>query len=188
MRSGSLLTLVLVMLTAGAVLLTLQNFERAGHRSAAAESPPATPRYTLKSAEWTRLDAEGQLEFVANAQLIEYFDDQSLRLQQPEVHAFGGSGSPWRLTAPEGSTPAHSRNLLLTGPVLAMGRWPDGEELGINTEHLWLDVENKVLRTDADVTLSSATRKVLASGLIADSMGQRIELLSKVRAAYAPRS
>lgn len=183
MRTSTVATLGLVLLTAGAALLTLQNFHKAGTRSAAA-STQELPRYTLKNAQWTRLDGNGQPEYVAQAQALEYFDDESSRMVQPRISAFGGRTSPWRLTAPEGSTQAGSRDVLLKGEVKVHGRWQDGRELTVTTPHLWLDTTRQVLRTDARVILDSAGRKMRAKGLIADSAGQEVKLLGEVQGIY----
>lgn len=186
--TGSLMTLVLTVLTASAVLLTLENYQRAAHHTAASAEAAETPRYILRDAQWTRLNAQGTPDYVADAKVIEYFDDHSSRLQQPVVHAFGGQQSPWRVSAPAGSTLPHSRNLALTGGVVARGHWPDGEDLQINTEHLWIDQGQQVLRTDTDLIVDSASRKLSARGLIADANGKHVQLLNDVRGLYAPRS
>lgn len=187
MRTSTVATAALLLLTAAAALLTLRNFQRAGlpQNEDAQQTPP---RYTLNQVEWTRLDQNGQPEYIAQAQSIEYFDDRSAHLIQPDVIAFGGKGSPWRMTAPEGRTPANSRNILLSGNVLVAGRWSNGRELNLTTPHLWLEPGEKRLRTDAEVMLEGAGRKLRATGLIADSMGEHVQLLGKVRGEYAPRS
>ncbi|HVT37068.1 MAG TPA: LPS export ABC transporter periplasmic protein LptC [Nevskiaceae bacterium] len=186
--TGSLMTLVLALLTAAALMLTLQNYQRAARGAAPTPESTETPRYILRSAQWTRLDAQGQPDYVADADLIEYFDDHSARLTQPVVHAFGGGNSPWRAAAPTGSTLPHSRSLALTGGVEVLGHWPDGEDVTIHTEHLWIDQAQKVLRTDAEVTVDSASRQLQARGMSADASGKRVQLLGQVRGVYAPRS
>ena len=186
--TGSLMTLVLTVLTAAAVMLTLQNYQLAAHHNAAAAEAAEVPRYVLRDAQWTRLNAQGQPDYVADAKIIQYFDDHSARMQLPVVYSFGGQQSPWRVSAPAGSTLPHSRNLALTGGVVAQGHWPDGEELRIDTEHLWIDQGLQVLRTDAGVTVDSVSRKVRARGMIADANGKRVQLLNDVHGEYAPRS
>lgn len=186
MRTSTVATAALLLLTAAAALLTLRNFQRA--ELAAADAAQTPPRYTLTQVQWTRLNESGEPEYIANARSIDYYDDHSAHLDQPDIVAFGGKGSPWRLTAPEGRTPANSRDLLLQGNVLIQGRWSNGRELTLTTPYLWVESQQKRLRTDAEVVMQGAGRKLSATGLIADSMGERVQLLGKVRGEYAPRS
>lgn len=184
-RLSALLSLPALAVLGALLFLSLQRMDQL--RPLSAEAPIETPRYELLDAEWTRLDAQGAPEFSARADSIVWFDDQSAHLSQPEIHAFGGSGSPWRLTAPEGSMAAGSRDILLTGTVLATGQWPDGGELGFNTDRLWLDMQGRLLRTDADVSLQGPGRHVLATGMTADWQGRDLRFLSNVQARYEPR-
>lgn len=184
MRTSTVATLSLGLLTVGAALLTLNNYQRASQHVPTAETRQL-PRYTLRDAHWTRLDAEGAPQYVAQAQSIEYYDDESARLRQPHVSAFGGSSSPWTLQAPAGSTPANSRDLRLEGGVRVHGYWADGRELNVTTPHLWLDNQQRLLRTDAEVKLESVGRQLQARGLAADADGSRIRLLDQVRGVYS---
>lgn len=185
MRSSTAASIGLTLLTLAAGLLTLKNFQRASLPPPSDEARQL-PRYTLRDAHWTRLDEHGQPEYIARARSIEYFDDESSRLAQPRVTAFGGRASPWELTAPAGSTRAHSHDLLLEGGVRMHGRWQDGRELRVDTERLWLDSGRRRLHTDARVTLEGSGPRLQATGLIADANGERIELLRQVEGLYLP--
>lgn len=187
MRTSTLATTGLVLLTAGAALLTLNNYQKAGQPKPATQDE-RVPRYVLHDAQWTRLDKSGQPEYRAQAQTLEYYDDESSRLTLPVIHAFGGKTSPWKLTAREGSTPPHSRDLLLQPNVLITGHWQDGRELSISTPKLWLDTGHKLLHTDEPVELISVGRKLDAKGLVADSAGEQIKLLANVHGVYEPDS
>lgn len=185
MRTSTAATTGLALLTLGAALLTLNNFQRAGQGPATAETQKI-PRYTLRDAHWTRLDVKGQAEYVVTARTIEYFDDKSSRLVQPHVTAFGGETSPWELTAPAGSTRANSRDLLLSGNVLMHGRWRDGREMRVTTPHLWLDSSRRIVHTDTDIALEAPGRSLRARGLVADADGETVKLLGKVHGVYTP--
>lgn len=187
MRTSTAATLGMLTLALGAGILTFRNFQQAGQPGAGAESQES-PRYTLSKVRWTRLDVNGQPEYVAKAASLEYFDNRSSQLLAPEVSAFGGNGSPWHLTAPEGSSPARSRNLQLTGNVRVTGRWQNGSEIQFDTPYLWLDAEQNQLRTDAPVVMTSTGRKLMATGFIADAAGREVKLLNKVRGEYEPQS
>src|SRR3954468_10683414 len=76
-----------------------------GNESASGPVVAATesqPRYELGDARWVRYNEQGQPEFEANVETIQYFDDESARLQTIEMHSLGGASSPWRISAPEG--------------------------------------------------------------------------------------
>jgi LPS export ABC transporter protein LptC len=146
------------------------------------------PRYTLSGARWTRYDEQGQASFAAQAQTIDYYNDESARLHEVELRGLGGIGSPWQIKAPLGIAPAHARRMLLSGPVTAIGRWPEGESVSFVTPELWVDQDSREISTEAAVKLVSASRSADATGLRADWEGKTLELLHDVRVNYVPES
>lgn len=150
------------------------------------EPTTAQARYELLNTEWTRSNEQGLPEFKAQAVAITWFDDDSAQLQQVSVERLGGESSPWQLQAPEGHMPANSRDLSLSGPVQAKGRWPDGADLNFETEQLWVETATKRLRTDKPVALQGPGRRLEAKGLSADFSGRELALLDEVRARYVP--
>jgi LPS export ABC transporter protein LptC len=183
-RRGALFS-VPVLLALGTVLyLSLRGLDRAQPFDESADG--RAPRYELLGAEWTRTGADGAPEFVARATQLAWYEDQSAELEQAEVSGLGGAGSPWLLRAPHGRMPADSRDLLLYGQVEGTGRAPDGHPLQLETERMWIDTEDRELRTDSDVTLYGPGRDLSATGLAADFSGHRLQLLSNVRARYEP--
>jgi LPS export ABC transporter protein LptC len=143
------------------------------------------PRYYVLGAEWTRLDAEGRPETRVTADLIEYFDDDSARLETLVVDQMGGTGSPWRLTSPSGYAPPYERRLRLDGPVQGEGRWPEGDRLEFMTDHLWVDSQAREFYTEAGVEVRGPGRNLTARGLRADWDGERLQLLHEVRLNHA---
>jgi LPS export ABC transporter protein LptC len=158
----------------------------------AAPLPPEggdkAPQYELHNATWTRLDVSGQREFQADAKSISWFEDKSAHLLQPTISGLGNDASSWTLRAPEGRMEAGSRDLLLTGTVTGNGKTPDAEPVRFSTAHLWVNVQDKHLRTDSDVTLTSPTRQITSSGMNADWQSRHLELLKNVKVLYAPRT
>jgi len=181
-RISRLLSLPALLALGVLLFLSLRALER--NAPPAGAGPEATPRYELLNSEWIRTSADGSPQFIARAAQMSWYDDQSAQLRHAEVRALGGGSSPWRLTAPEGHLPAKSRDLLLSGTVLATGHWPDGSHLGFHTERMWVETVQRMLRTDADVALEGSGRSVMATGLAADFDGRNIRLLSNVRAQY----
>lgn len=181
-RVSGLLSLVAV---AALLFLSLRTLER--HLPAPEAATEVLPRYELVNSEWIRTGTDGTPQFIARAAQMSWFEDQSAQLKQADLYALGGSGSPWRLTAPEGRLPPKSRDLLLSGTVLATGHWPDGSRLGFHTDHLWVNTAEHRLHTDAEVSLEGTGRNVTAAGLSANFSGSEIQLLGKVRAQYDAR-
>jgi LPS export ABC transporter protein LptC len=143
------------------------------------------PRYELVDARWIRYDETGAPEFEANIETIQVFDDDSAKLQTIEMHSLGGTTSPWRITAPEGFAPAHSRSRLqLRGGVTANGKWPQGEPLAFQTPYLWIDEQQHQIYTDAPVQARGPGRSAAANGMRADWIGKTVELLGQVRTQY----
>lgn len=165
----------------GLVLVLLRSGQP---QPSAAVAQADQPRYTLRAAQWRRFDAQGRLEFEGRAQSIEYFDDESARLAQFELTAFGASGEPWTATAPEGFAPVGAKRLRLSGGVDGQGRWPDQEPLSFRTEELWLDSTAQRLETEAPVQVRSATRQVDARGLRVEAQTRQIALLHDVKMRY----
>lgn len=183
-RWSALLSLPALFVIGALLFFTLQKLEHA--RPLPEAETEAQPRYELENAEWMRMDASGAPQFIAKAERISWYDDQSARMLQPELFSLGGKGSPWRLAAPTGRMPADSRDIFLSGSVLATGKWPDGADLTLNTDRLWVDTENKMLHTDAELSLDGPGRHVLATGMNADWTGRDLKLLSNIQARYEP--
>lgn len=140
------------------------------------------PRYTLSDAELIRYDAKGQPALKATAATLEYFDDESATATALVVDVIAGPKTPWHLEAPAGAMQAGSRELVLTGAVVATGRWPDNDEpLVIRTPTMTVDPERNLLHTNAPIEAASATRNGTAVGLSANWVAQDLRLLNKVK-------
>lgn len=148
--------------------------------------PPALgePRYSLSDVRWRRLDEQGQVQLVATADRVDWYDDESAQLSGLMVNGLGGEASPWILRAPQGEAPAASRNLRLYGPVTVEGRWPEGTPFEFVTSELWVDQPEGHLRTDTPVMLSGGGRTARAEGLRADWEGKTVELVGHVEVHY----
>lgn len=167
-------------------VLFLLSLLREPSRNASVVQENAQPRYTVRGAQWRRLDEQGKASFDASAEQIDYFDDRSAKLRTLEVTALRGGGAPWRLNAPEGEAPQDFERLHLIGGVEAQGRWPDGEGLQVTTPELWLDSRAETIETESPVNLKSASREAQARGLKVDGKSQTLWLRDDVDMRYAP--
>ena len=93
-----------------------------------AASPDKLPRYTLTQADLTRYDAAGQPSMKATAATLEYFDDESATATTLVVDVLSGPKTPWHIEAPAGNLRAGSREIELTGEVVAHTDWNDLEK------------------------------------------------------------
>lgn len=146
------------------------------------------PRYVLRGAEWSSFDEKGTLQFQGSAANIDYFDDESARLQTFALVVFGAEGAPWTATAPRGYSPPGSRERLqLLGGVEGKGRWPDGEPMVFRTAQLWVDTRAETITTDDKVDLESKSRTGSARGLKVTGPKRQMSLLNEVEMRYDPR-
>lgn len=175
MRRLLLVVPILAVIAAGVLLETWRGGAPPPQPQAA--DAQALPRYKVTDGRWVRYNAQGEPEFQATAEIIEYFDDESARLKTIEMHSLGGATSPWRLSAPEGFAPPHSQQRLqLRGGVSAMAHWPQGEPLSFESPYLWIDQARRQLDTDAPVLVRGRSRSARAGGLRADWVGKSVEL------------
>lgn len=150
-----------------------------------AASPDKLPRYTLTQADLTRYDAAGQPSMKATAATLEYFDDESATATTLVVDVLSGPKTPWHIEAPAGNLRAGSREIELTGEVVAHGQWPDnGEALVLRSPSMIVNPDTHVLHTAAVVDVDSRTRKGTAVGMDANWEKQDLRLLNNVKMRY----
>lgn len=172
-----------------ACLLVFWGFRDDGGPGEEEAAGPEQPRYVLRGADWSSFDDEGRLQFKGSADTIDYFDDESARMQTFALSVFARQGEPWLATAPEGYAPPGSKQqrLQLKGGVEGRGRWPDGEPLEFTTPELWVDTGAETLSTDAKVKLESRSRDAVARGMRVAGEKQHLTLLHDVEMRYVPR-
>lgn len=150
-----------------------------------AASDDKLPRYTLSGAELTRYDAAGRPAMKATAATLEYFDDESATATTLAVDVLSGPKTPWHIEAPAGALRAGSREIELSGNVVANGQWPDnGEALVLRAPSMIVNPDTHVLRTATAVDVDSRTRKGTATGMNANWEKQDLRLLDNVKMRY----
>ena len=96
-----------------------------------------------------------------------------------------GTRTPWHIDAPAGNLRAGSREIELTGEVVANGQWPDnGEALVLRSPSMTVNPDTHVLHTAAAVDVASRTRKGTAVGMNANWEKQDLRLLDNVKMRY----
>lgn len=166
-----------------ALMLSWRTEESAQAAALRAEEPP---RYAVHDVTWVRLGADGEPEFRARAESLDYFADDSVAMKQVTLDALGGLRSPWHVEAPRGSSRPRERRLRLSGGVRATGELAN-EDVALETPRLWVDLLRRELYTDAEVEFQSDFRSATARGLRSDFDGEHVQLLNDVRVDYEPQ-
>ena len=179
----TLFLLVPLVLIVAALLFTWQGLQEP--EPVAATALPEPPRYAATGVEWLRLGRDGEPEFRAEAETLDYYADESVVMHKVKLDALGGYASPWHIEAPQGLAPARERRLKLTGGVHASGALAQ-ERVKLITPQLWVDLLRRELHTDAEVKFHSDFRSATARGLRSDFDGEHVQLLNDVRVDYVP--
>lgn len=169
-------------LIAGALYLSWEGLRRQAPAPAAAAAGEP-PRYAATGVVWMRLGRDGEPEFRARAEALDYYADESVSLREVKLDALGGYSSPWHVEAPRASAPPRERRLRLSGGVRASGALAN-EEVRLATPRLWVDLLRREMHTDAQVELRSDFRSATARGLRTDFAGEHVRLLNDVRVDY----
>jgi LPS export ABC transporter protein LptC len=185
---GRLLVLVVILALSVAVLKAVQNFDQSGTQQTQEEAGPR-PRYALRDAEWTRLGPDGNAQFHITAATIDYYDNKSAILSNMTMDGLGGNKGAWLLTSPAGEVPAQQERILLKKPVVITGKSSDGRDpIKMFTDQLWVDNKLKEIYTDLPLRFVQGAQQATATGMRADWVGQKLNLLHDVEVTYVPRS
>lgn len=175
--------LPLLAIALAAMLWSLLRLDQEGFVPGPAADKP--PRYQIDSATLDRFDADGARVIHGTATHLEYFDDESARARDLDATTYSGEQTGWNVTAPSALLPAKSKRFLLQGDVVARGRWPDsGLPVTVRSTEVWVDPQAHVLSTAENVAVDSDGRSGTATGLEADWVARRFQLLNNVKMRY----
>ena len=166
-----------------AVLYTLQRADES--ESSVEISPAALPRYVAHDATLTRFDTDGTATLRGSASSVEYFEDDSGQAHDLQVDLLADGEPQWHLSSPTGTMPARERRILLDGPVLAKGEWPDSDSpLTVDTTQVWIDPDTHQFETRDAVRLNSEARYGTADGMRVNWDERHLQLLHNVKMTY----
>ncbi len=185
---GRLLFLVVMLALSLAMLKAVQNLDQGDAQKTQEDAGPR-PRYALRDAEWTRLGTDGKAQFHITAATIDYYDNKSAVLGNMTMDGLGGDKGSWVLTSPAGEMPTDQERILLKKPVVITGKSDKGgEPIRMFTDQLWVDNKRKEFYTDLPLRLIQGAQQATATGMRADWVGQKLDLLHDVEVTYVPRS
>lgn len=157
------------------------------HPKEAVVERPAPDGFYMTSAEITAPDAQGLPQYRLIAEEIRQValgGDTLLRDVRVEYNVY--SPSPWLLTAPEGRVTENQAELELWGGVEVIGDSGDHGPARLTTDHLAVDVETSIARTDAPVALNLGQHQLRGTGLVAHLLEERLQLQSQVNGRFLP--
>lgn len=134
-------------------------------------------------------DAQGKLQYEFQAALMQHFPhDKHREFTAPQFTAYRPHNQRWILSAEQGRSSHHIKQILLQGRVV-MRRYSasDGPaELEIHTHDLTVIPDDSYAETSQPVVFMRTEGTIHAVGLQADFRAGKITLLSQVRGRYAP--
>jgi lipopolysaccharide export system protein LptC len=148
---------------------------------------PAPDGFYMTGAEITAPDAEGLPQYRLIAEEIRQValgGDTLLRDVRVEYNVY--SPSPWLLTAPEGRVTEDQAELELWGGVEVIGDSGEHGPARLTTDHLAVDTETSIARTDAPVALTLGAHQLRGTGLVAYLLEERLQLQSQVNGRFLP--
>lgn len=144
--------------------------------------------YYLRDAVIRHTDEDGEVLYEIHAgTVMERPVERLLALRDVSIVHREGVTRQWEIVAAEGEASVDDLRLALAGGVALRRDSSDGGlDLSLETERLWLDLERKVARTDAKITLRYGTNLVTAVGMSAFLLEDQLELESNVYVRVQP--
>lgn len=151
---------------------------------------PPRSDYTLSDFDLIALDDEGKESFrVTGPMLARHPYLGTLDIEEPRFRFPDRDGAAWHARSERAWAAADGKELRLIGDVAFDGPPEDANgPVALRTPHLNIFPDVREVRTDAPVDITSPGATLRGRGLHADLDARRFQLLSEVRADYAPPS
>ncbi len=161
-----------------------------------AEGPETRfPYAVIEDAHSKHFDSEGKLSYEFIATTLRHFrldlrrvsENDYTNLESPKLTLHTDDGDPWYVTAEQGELSERGTLLKLWPNVRIWQEDSSGQQLTeLTTTHLEIRPREKIISTDAEVSISSPQGRLDAKGMIVDLENKRIELLNRVRGYHEP--
>jgi len=148
------------------------------------------PDYYMEQFELTSLDELGVPAHKLYADnMFHYPDDDSATLKRPHLIVFLDENEFWDIRAESGRVLNGGKSVLMQGEVTILLINPDNPQVReMLTTELTVRPHDKYAETAEAVTFNDGDDVTHAVGMWADLNERKIELMSKVRGSYAPRT
>lgn len=176
----------LAILSVALIVLLWQSQEQTTNNDAERLRGPQEPDSFVVNGEYRSFDESGKVALVFKSPRVEQFDAENrAHMQSPRATLIdSSSGQPWKLQSDEGNYRLKRDIIDLTGNVLISRTLPSGQEGNLQTTHLTLDNEKRIVHTDAPVVLRDPHGVTRATGMKAWIDKRIVELQSQVEGQY----
>jgi len=141
--------------------------------------PPKGVNMQIENIHYEQTDQNAIKEWELDAESAQYFKDENkIALQSIEVTFFSNGGKGYKLTAKCGELHTDSKDVKLSGDVVAV---TDEGDL-IKADSFQYRAQERKIFTDDDVTVSSEKMVMNGKGMIIDLEKERLYILKEVRA------
>ena len=147
------------------------------------QSQEAIPGYYLNTAELTRYNKDGQVDYTISAEKIEQdlvSNDLNLSNIQVKYHAQGN----WLVKADRAILPASRENISFSGNVIATQA--EQSKTSFQSASLTYNIANQTLSTKDSIKAIKGQQVITANGMNLDMQNERIKLLSRVKIRFLP--
>ena len=177
----------LVLIALGSSWMLWQLYQR--EAPATLYGPPRSD-YTLIDFDLIALDDKGQESFrVTGPMMARHPFLGTMDIEQPRFRFPDSDGLPWNARADRAWAAADGKELRLRGDVEFDGPPREGSgRVELRTPLLNIFPDVREIKSDALVNITSPGATLQGRGLHADLDARRFQLLSEVRADYAPSS
>jgi lipopolysaccharide export system protein LptC len=150
-------------------------------------SNPGVPDYTMEQFALERFGADGRLLLRVQGERLRHFPDADrIEADRATIRAFAPDGRETLATAAQAVSSGDGRFVELSGGAQVLQA---AQQLRINSEHLYLDTQEEIVKTDRTVELRLGDGHVVrAAGLHYSHATQRLELAGPLRATLLPGS
>ncbi len=114
-------------------------------------------------------------------------EDGGITLESVRMAYDPGTEIPWSLVADRGIIPPDGKVIQLTGNVIATSEREGQAPTRFLTEHLEVDPDLFIARTEQKVTIDNAGSRIYATGMQAWFREDRLQLASNVNGKYFPQ-
>lgn len=183
-----MLRVIAILLGLFAILLTLRTIDLPGGATSdqAPLQTPANSDYYMTGATVHQMDANGNLAYRMNVRESLHFPDDSVRLNDIDVHYLAGTKTYWDVTADKGGVPPGERDIYLYDGVVGRHPRPEGGLVKITTDNAWVRPDSDRIDTQAHVVAVEPGQRVEADGMEVDLKQDKLRLLNNVQVTYTP--
>ena len=149
--------------------------------------PELSLAYYLDQAELTGTAPDGTVLYRIQTRRAEQSkDDDSIQLEKIEMTYGAPTGVPWELHAERGRMPADASIIELEGNVVAVSGSDHAQRTEIRTQRMEIDPETMLASTNRRVLMLFAGKRLNATGMEANFITNKLELLSNVNGKFTP--